>query len=91
VQADAQTYLDNTATLKTLPLTVLCKPHPGIQIGDWVQVAQPTINGAAFPLIGIVSNVQLKGSTSGVDPMQLTVMCAVADVQAVGLSVRGAA
>lgn len=91
VQQDAQTYLENTATLKTVSLTVLCKPHPGIQTGDWVRVAQPTINGAAYPLDGIVTNVQLKGSTSGVDPMQLTVQCAVEDVQAVGLSVRGAA
>jgi hypothetical protein len=91
VQADARTYLSDTATLKTVSLTVLCKPHPGIQIGDWVRVAQPTINGAAYPLDGIVTNVQLKGSTSGVEPMQITVQCAVADVQAVGLSVRGAA
>lgn len=91
VQADADTYLANTATLKTLPLTVLCKPHPGIQIGDWVRVAQPTINGKAYPLDGIVTAAQLKGSASGVDPMQLTVSCALADVQAVGLSVRGAA
>lgn len=91
VEADANTYLNNTAVLKTLPLTVLCKPHPGIQIGDWVRVAQPTINGAAYPLDGLVTAVQLKGSATGVDPMQLTVNCALADVQAVGLSVRGAA
>ena len=91
VQADADTYLANTATLKTVSLTVLCKPHPGIQIGDWVRVAQPTINGKAFPLDGIVTNVQLKGSASGVEPMQITVQCALADVQAVGLSVRGVA
>lgn len=91
VQADARTYLADTATLKTVSLTVLCKPHPGIQLGDWVRVAQPTINGAAYPLDGIVTNVQLKGSTSGVEPMQITVQCALADVQAVGLSVRGVA
>jgi len=91
VQQDAQTFLNDTATLKTVPLTVLCKPHPGIQLGDWVRVAQPTINGAAYPLDGIVTNVQLKGSTSGVEPMQITVQCALADVQAVGLSVRGVA
>lgn len=91
VHADADTYLANTATLKTVSLTVLCKPHPGIQTGDWVRVAQPTINGAAYPLDGIVTNVQMKGSASGVDPMQLTVRCALGDVQAVGLFVRGAA
>lgn len=91
VQADADTYLANTATLKTLALTVLCKPHPGIQIGDWARIAQPTINGSAYPLDGIVTNVQLKGSSSGVEQMQLIVQCSVADVQAVGLSVRGTA
>ena len=91
VQADAQTYLNNTAVVKTLPLTVLCKPHPGIQIGDWVRVAQPAIDGTAYPLDGMVTAVQLKGSTTGVDPMQLTVTCSLADVQAVGLAVRGAA
>ena len=91
VQADARTYLENTATLKTVSLTVMCKPHPGLQTGDWVRVAQPTINGAAFPLDGIVTAVQLKGSRSGVEPMQITVQCAIEDVQAVGLFVRGAA
>lgn len=90
VQADAQTYLENTATMKTVSLTVMCKPHPGIQTGDWVRVAQPTINGTAYPLDGIVTAVQLKGSTSGVDPMQITVQCAIDDVQAVGMFVRGA-
>lgn len=91
VQADAETYLANMATLKTVPLTVLCKPHPGIQTGDWVRVAQPTINGKAHPLDGIVTSVQLSGSRAGVEPMQITVQCALEDVQAVGLSVRGAA
>lgn len=91
VYADARTYLNNTATVKTVPLTVLCTPHPGIQIGDWVRVAQPAINGEEYPLDGLVTAVQLKGSRAGVEPMQLTVMCALADVQAVGLSVRGAA
>lgn len=91
VQLDAKTYLNNTAVLKALPLTVLCKPHPGVQIGDWVRVAQPTIKGDSYPLDGIVTAVQLKGSSSGVDSMQLTVRCALADVQAVGLFVRGAA
>lgn len=91
VQKDAQTYLDNTATLKTVSLTVLCKAHPGIQIGDWVRVAQPTISGSAYPLDGIVTSVQLKGSSAGVEAMQLTVQCSIKDVQAVGLSVRGIA
>lgn len=91
VQLDAQTYLDNTALIKTLPLTVMCTPHPGIQIGDWVRVAQPVINGSEYPLDGMVTNVQMGGSKAGVDPMRLTVQCALDDVQAVGLAARGAA
>lgn len=91
VKKDAETYLANTATLKTVSLKVMCKPHPGIQTGDWVRVAQPTINGAAYPLDGIVTSVQLTGSTTGVEPMQITVQCAIEDVQAVGMFVRGAA
>lgn len=91
VQADAQTILNNTALLRTVPLSVLCTPHPGIQIGDWVRVAQPVIDGSEFPLDGLVSSVELKGSPAGVEAMALTVECALDDVQAVGLYARRAA
>ena len=88
VQADAQSILDNSTILKTVPLDVLCTPHPGIQIGDWVRVANPMIDGTEYPLDGIVSAVDLHGSTAGVEPMKLTVQCNTADVQAVGQYVR---
>ncbi|MDP9185632.1 MAG: hypothetical protein M3O29_08200 [Actinomycetota bacterium] len=90
VLADAQTELDNSMLLKTVPLKVMCTPHPGIQIGDWVRLAQPVIDGSEFPLDGRVSYVQLKGSPQGVEAMQLVVDCALSDVQAVGLYVRRA-
>jgi hypothetical protein len=88
VQADAQSILENSTLTRTVPLAVICTPHPGIQIGDWVRVAQPVINGAEYPLDGLVSSVGLKGSPSGVEPMSLTVECSLADVQAVGQYVR---
>lgn len=88
VQADAVSVLENSTVTRTVPLSVLCKPHPGIQIGDWVRVAQPVINGQEYPLDGPVSGVTLKGSAAGVDAMNLTVECSLADVQAVGLHVR---
>lgn len=88
VQADAQTILNNSTILQTVPLTVVCAPHPGIQIGDWVQVAQPVIDGSEYPLVGLVSTVDLKGSAGGIGEMTLTVQCALNDVQAVGLYVR---
>lgn len=88
VQNDAQAILDNSALTRTVPLTVICAPHPGIQIGDWVRVAQPVINGAEYPLDGLVSSVGMKGSPSGVEAMSLTVECSLTDVQAVGQYVR---
>lgn len=88
VQADAQAILDNSTQTRTVPLSVICRPHPGIQLGDTVRVAQPVINGAEYPLDGIVSAMGLKGSASGVEAMSLTVECSLTDVQAVGLYVR---
>jgi hypothetical protein len=88
VQKDADAILENSTVTRTVPLTVICTPHPGIQIGDWVRVAQPVINGAEYPLDGLVSAVGLKGSAAGVEAMSLTVECSLTDVQAVGSYVR---
>jgi hypothetical protein len=83
VQDDANTYLDNKVRGKVLSLKVTCLPHPGLQIGDWVLVAQPVIDGAEFDLVGLVTSVRLSGSTEGLDPMQLTVDVSAEDAQAV--------
>ena len=88
VQADAQSMLDNFTTMKTVTLRVLCVFHPGIQIGDWVRVAQPVIDGAEYPLDGVVSMVEAKGSPAGVEVMALDVECSLTDVQAVGQYIR---
>ncbi len=88
VQKDADAILENSTVTRTVPLAVICTPHPGIQIGDWVRVAQPVINGAEYPLDGLVSAMGLKGSAAGVEAMSLTVECSLTDVQAVGQYVR---
>lgn len=91
VKADAKTYLENKTYAKTLKLDVVCLPHPGVQVGDWVRVAQPVIDGTAFPLDGIVTSVNLSGGPGGVDPMRLTVEVSVSDAARVGLYVRSKA
>lgn len=91
VQEDAQTYLDNKTYAKTLKLDVACLPNPAIQIGDWVRVAQPVIDGTAFPLDGVVTSVTLSGGTAGMDPMRLTVEVAATDAATVGMYVRRSA
>lgn len=88
VQEDANTFLANKTYTKTLQLSVVCLPNPGVQIGDWVRVAQPVIDGSAFPLDGVVTSVGLSGSASGIDAMNLTVEVAADDAAAVGLFVR---
>lgn len=88
VLADAQTYLNNKTYAKTLKLSVTCLPNPAIQIGDWVRVGQPVIDGTEFPLDGIVTAVTLSGGTAGMDPMQLTVEVSSTDAATVGLYVR---
>lgn len=88
VQADAETYLANKTYAKTLPLDVLCLPNPGVQIGDWVRVAHPVIDGTAFPLDGVVTSVTLSGGPGGLEPMRLRVEVSAADAAKVGLHVR---
>lgn len=83
VQDDADTYLANKNAGKTLPLKVVCVPHPGLQIGDWVRVMQPVIDGEEFPLDGIVTSVRLAGDEGGLLPMELTVEVSADDAQRV--------
>jgi hypothetical protein len=88
VLADAQTFLANKRYAKTLKLDVVCLPHPGVQVGDWVRVAQPIIDGTAFPLDGIVTSVGMSGGPGGLDAMKLTVEVSVEDAARIGLHVR---
>lgn len=90
VQDDADTYLANKNAGKTLPLKVTCVPHPGIQIGDWVTVMQPVIDGQEFQLNGIVTYVRLSGNEGGLQPMELTVEVSADDAQQVRTYLRRA-
>ena len=88
VKEDAETYLANKTYAKTLQLDVMCLPNPAVQVGDWVRVAQPIIDGTEFPLDGIVTSASLSGGPAGMDPMKLTVEVSVDDAARVGLHVR---
>lgn len=91
VDADAQTRLRTETSQRSVALSVTCLPHPGVQVGDWVTVANPTVAGVAIPLVGVVRSVNLRGSAaSGVSPMSLLVECSFEDVQAVRTAVHRA-
>lgn len=80
---DAAASLASRVSTRTIDLQVTCLPHPGLQMWDWVQVANPIIAGAPVPLVGQVVAMNLRGSSAGVAPMTLTVRCPFEDVQAV--------
>lgn len=90
VQKDADSYLATRTMSSTLKLAVVCLPHPGVQIGDWVRVAHPVIDGSEYPLDGLVTSVDMSGSAAGFDDMKLTVEVSMEDAQKVGLYVREA-
>lgn len=91
VDADARTRLAGVISNRTVTLPVTCLPHPGLQVGDVVTVFNPTVTGADVALTGIVRTIELRGSTAGVSPMQMTVECPYEDVQAVAAAIRRAA
>jgi hypothetical protein len=66
----------------TTDLKVEALPQPHLQIGDWVTVANPIVNGMAVPLNGRIVQMGLRGTGVTVDRMTLTVRCSYADVKA---------
>jgi hypothetical protein len=66
----------------TTDLIVEALPLPHLQIGDWVTVANPVVNGMAVPLNGRVVAMGLRGAGTTVDRMPLTVRCDYAAVKA---------
>lgn len=88
VDAAAVTRLASAARARTIVLEVTCLPHPGVQTGDWVQVACPTVAGVALPVVGVVESVSRGGNARGVLPMTMSVRCDWADVQALASVVR---
>lgn len=90
VDADARTRLSSTISGRTVDLQVTCLPHPGLQPGDVVTVASPTITGAEVALTGVVRSTSMRGSSAGVSPMTLVVRCSYEAVQAVAAAIRRA-
>lgn len=90
VDLAAVTVLADRVRTRSITLNVTCLPHPGLQPGDWVRVASPTVSGKAYPLDGVVRSMELRGSTSGTAPMTLSVECSFEDVQAVVTMIRRA-
>lgn len=90
VDADATSILAGSLRGRTVDLSITCLPHPGLQSGDVVTVASPTVTGAAIALTGVVRKTGLRGSAAGVSPMTMTVECAYEDVQTVAAAIRRA-
>lgn len=90
VDADAVSVLAGRLRGRTVDLAVTCLPHPGLQCGDVVTVASPTVTGAEIALAGIVRKTSLRGSAAGPSPMTMTVECRYEDVQAVAAAIRRA-
>jgi hypothetical protein len=65
----------------TTDLLVEALPMPHLQIGDWVTIPTPRLDGMAPPLTGRIVAMQLSGTQSTVDRMSLTVRCNYADVR----------
>ncbi|WP_175008113.1 hypothetical protein [Cellulosimicrobium sp. TH-20] len=92
VDTAARTLRANQRAARSVDLVVECLPHPGLQIGDWVLVANPVVAGDPVPLIGRVTAIRMRGSAGGgVSPMTITVACGYAEVQAVARAVSRAA
>jgi len=85
VDKAARTLIDNRVTGLTTDLEVTCLPHPALQVGDWVTVTQPIIDGTSVPLTGEVTDISLRRGTA----MTLRVRCSTEAVQHVIRSARG--
>jgi hypothetical protein len=86
-QADADEYAatmrDTQLAGLTTDLRVTCLPLPHVQIGDWVQVGNPIVNGDTVALVGRVKNMSLRFNGTTPDRMVLVVQCSYSDVETV--------
>lgn len=87
VDAAAGSLITNHLAGLTLDLEVTCLPNPALQVGDWVTVTQPVVDGRLVPLVGEVVTMKLQGSATAVGNMVLKVRCSFGQVQ----NVRGRA
>jgi hypothetical protein len=84
-QAQADAYAaqmrDTQIAGLTTDLYVEALPQPHLQIGDWVTIPTPRTDGMAPLLTGRIIHMELKGTQTTVDRMNLTVRCNYADVR----------
>jgi hypothetical protein len=84
-QAQADAYAiqmrDTQIAGLTTDLYVEALPQPHLQIGDWVTIPTPRTDGMAPLLTGRIVHMELKGTQTTVDRMNLTVRCNYADVR----------
>lgn len=83
VDSAAASLITNHLASLTLDLEVTCLPNPALQIGDWVTVTQPVVDGRLVPLVGEVVAMKLAGSGTSVGQMVMTVRCSMGQVQTV--------
>ncbi|AYN56834.1 minor tail protein [Arthrobacter phage Andrew] len=81
VDAAAQSLITNYLSSLTIDLEVTCLPHPALQVGDFVTVTQPLVEGQLMPITGEVVSMTLRATGSTVSNMTLTVRCNSAQVQ----------
>ncbi|AYN58775.1 minor tail protein [Arthrobacter phage Polka] len=81
VDAAAESLITNYLSSLTIDLEVTCLPHPALQIGDYVTVTQPVVEGRLMPITGEVVGMRLRSAGSTVANMTLTVRCSAAQVQ----------
>lgn len=88
VDAAAKTLITNYVSSLTIDLEVTCLPHPALQVGDFVTVTQPLVEGQLMPITGEVVTMTLRASGSTVGNMTLTVRCNSAEVQTLRRQLR---
>lgn len=66
----------------TTDLKVTCAPLPHLEVGDWVSVFNPVVDGRVVSLDGRVVALSLRGGADGTQAMDLTVQCSYTAVQA---------
>ncbi|QRI45426.1 minor tail protein [Arthrobacter phage Leona] len=81
VDKAAASLITNYVSSLTIDLEVTCLPHPALQVGDFVTVTQPIVEGQLMPITGEVVGMVLRSSGSTVGNMTLTVRCNSAEVQ----------
>ncbi|MFF5791138.1 hypothetical protein ACFY5D_03725 [Paeniglutamicibacter sp. NPDC012692] len=90
VLKDARAAITKSGAEATTRLAVSCLPHPGMMIGDWVQIVQPVADDLTSGLVGCIRGMSLSGSGTSFDAMSLTVECDTAEVERIARMVRSA-